>query len=154
MSNHAPAFPPLLSLLSRATEHERRALVAELAERGFDDVGLAGARLLARLADGPASIQALAAASGTTKQFAAREVKKLERAGYVSVAASPNDGRATSVTLARRGRRLLEESRQVKLALTARVKRRLGARALATLERLLVALTATPSDAEARRRAR
>lgn len=145
MSNRPVAFPPLLSLLSRATEHERRALVTELAERGFDDVGLAGARLLARLADGPTSIQELAAASGTTKQFAAREVKKLERAGYVSVAASPSDGRASSVALARRGRRLLEVSRRTKLTLAARARQRLGARDLATLERLLVALTATPS---------
>jgi len=141
MSNQALELPPLLSLLSRATEQERRLLVSELAARGFDDIGLAGARLLARLAHGPASIQALAAASGTTKQFAAREVKKLARAGYVSVAASESDGRATSVTLSPRGSRLLAESRKLKLALTARARRLLGARDLATLERLLVALT-------------
>lgn len=140
MSKPAPTLPPLLSLLSRATEQERRALVNELAARGFDDIGLAGARLLARLAEGAASIQLLAAAAGTTKQFAAREVRKLERAGYVSVAASQSDARAASVTLARRGSQLLEESRQIKLALTARARRRLGARDLATLERLLVAL--------------
>ena len=147
MSNHAD-LPPLLSLLSRATEHERRALVRELAAGGFDDIGLAGARLLARLAGGPASIQALAASNGTTKQFAAREVRKLEGAGYVSIAASKGDARARSVTLARRGGRLLEESRRVKLLLAARAKRRLGARSLATLERLLVALAAASDDAE------
>ena len=140
MSKLAPTLPPLLSLLSRATEQERRALVDALAARGFDDIGLPGARLLARLADGAASIQLLAAAAGTTKQFAAREVRKLGRAGYVSVAASHSDARAASVTLARRGSQLLEESRQLKLALTARARRRLGARDLATLERLLVAL--------------
>ena len=144
MSNPTPALPPLLSLLSRATEQERRSLVGELAARGFDDIGLAGARLLARLAEGPASIQLLADAGGTTKQFAAREVRKLERASYVSVAASQSDGRAASVTLAPRGARLLAESRKVKLALTARARRRLGARHFALLERLLVELTRAP----------
>lgn len=148
MSNRAPPLPPLLTLLSRATEYERQKLVKGLGERGFDDIGLAGARLLARLSGGPASIQELAAANGTTKQFAAREVKKLERSGYVALAASPSDGRATSVTLARRGTELLAESRRVKQALATRARRKLGARNLATLERLLLRLTEAPESAE------
>jgi DNA-binding MarR family transcriptional regulator len=132
---------PLLSLLSRATEQERRRLVADLAQRGFDDLALAGARVLGHLQDGPLSIQALAVATATTKQFTAREVKRLEQRGYVNLSPSEADGRVTLVALTERGRALLSASTRTKVALEAQAERRLGAHELATLRRLLTRLT-------------
>lgn len=131
---------PLLTLLSLATNAERARLVRELADRGFDDVALAGARLIATVAAGPKSIQALAEATETTKQFTAREVRKLVAARYVATAPSPEDGRVTLVRIEPRGRKLLDASREAKRALDADAAKKLGARELSTLRKLLARL--------------
>lgn len=134
--------PPLLTLLAQATNLERARLVASLEGEGFDDIGLPGVRILTALRDGPRSIQALAAATDTTKQFAAREVQKLSRARYVSAAPSPDDKRSALVRLEARGKRLLEASKRMKRALDQAVARKLGEHDAASLRRLLVRLVA------------
>lgn len=133
---------PLLTLLSLATNLERARLITSLTADGFDDIALPGARILGVLRAGPSSIQALAEATETTKQFAAREVQKLDRARYVTVSPSPDDKRATVVQLAPRGRRLLEASHRIKHALDQAVARKLGERDAASLRRLLERLVA------------
>jgi DNA-binding MarR family transcriptional regulator len=134
---------PLLTLLSLATNLERARLIDSLAAEGFDDIALPGARILGALRGGPCSIQALAEATETTKQFAGREVQKLSRARYVSVAPSAEDKRASLVQLAPRGRRLLDASHRTKHALDEAVARKLGERDAASLRRLLERLVAT-----------
>lgn len=131
---------PLLTLLALATNLERARLIASLELEGFGDIALPGARILGALRDGPRSIQALAAATETTKQFTAREVQKLSRARYASAAPSPDDKRSTLVRLESRGKRLLEASKRVKHALDQAVARKLGERDAATLRRLLARL--------------
>jgi DNA-binding MarR family transcriptional regulator len=128
---------PLLSLLSLATNRERARLTAALAAEGFDDIALPGARILGALRSGPQSIQALAQATDTTKQFAAREIQKLCRARYVSVSQSAEDKRVSVVRLEPRGRRLLDASHHTKHALDRAVARKLGERDAASLRRLL-----------------
>jgi DNA-binding MarR family transcriptional regulator len=131
---------PLLTLLSLATQRERATLVAALSARGFDDIALPGARLLAALREGDASIQTLADATDTTKQFCAREVQKLATARYVRLATSKEDRRVTLVSLAPRGHDLLEASRATKRELDQTVSKKLGAQNARTLRRLLARL--------------
>lgn len=129
-----------LTLLSMATERQRRDLVAALRVRGFDDVNLSGARILRVLGREPKIVQALADATGTTKQFAAREVRHLAEAGYVETSPSPADGRAVLVKATRRGHRLLAASDREKRRLDAGVEARLGPRDARELRRLLARL--------------
>jgi DNA-binding MarR family transcriptional regulator len=136
----SPDVRPLLTLLSLATNLERARLLALLAAEGFDDIALPGARILGALRDGPRTIQALAEATETTKQFAAREVQKLDGARYVSVGPAPDDKRASMVQLEARGRRLLDASHRIKHSLDHAVSRKLGERDAASLRRLLVRL--------------
>src|SRR5690349_4157492 len=110
---------PLLTLLSLATQQERETLVRTLAARGFDDIALPGARLLGALREGEASIQALAEATSTTKQFCAREVQKLVQGRYVQVATPDADRRVSLVSLLARGRSLLAASGSAKRDLDA-----------------------------------
>ena len=134
------ADPPLLTLLSRATEQERRALLVTLAQQGFDDATLPGARILVVLAEGPRAVQAVAQATQTTKQFAGREVQKLLEADYVHLEQSTHDRRAWQVSIAPRGRALLDASKLAKRGLDQAVAKRLGRRDTDELRRLLLRL--------------
>ncbi len=136
---------PLLTLLTLATQRERDALVRALQAHGFDGIALPEVRLLAELKAEPRSIQALADATATTKQYCAREVTKLEEAGFVSRAASAGDRRMILVSLRARGRRLLDATRAAKHALDAAVARRLGNQEARTLRRLLARLLDEPA---------
>ncbi len=138
---------PLLTLLSAVAQAERDALVAALERRGFSGVAMPAIRLIAEVAAAERSIQALADATGTTKQFCGREVARLKKQGYLAIAPSPDDKRATSVSLAARGKKLLEAVRQAKRELDAAMLRRLGA---ADVERLRRMLTRLVADAAAR----
>lgn len=136
--------PPILTLLSIATQREKDAMVVSLRARGFEKIGLPEMRLVGELkVRGPSSIQALADATGTTKQFCAREVKKLEGEGYVSLEPSPDDKRVTLVTLGPAGRRLMAATHEVKIEHDASIARRLGAANARALRQLLEELVAT-----------
>ncbi len=134
--------PPLLTLLSVVTQNEREALVAALERRGFHGVSLPAVRLLAELKDAPKSVQSLADATGTTKQFCAREVKRLDEAGYLEVAPSEEDRRAVVVSLGPHGRRLMAAARDIKRELDGAIVRRLGEKDARVLRTLLARLAA------------
>lgn len=138
MSSHAEL--PLLSLLSLATQQQRGRLVAGLVERGFDDIALPGARILAAIEGRSLSIQALAEMTGTTKQFTAREVRKLAHARYVTLQSSGEDRRVSLVQLQARGKKLLETSRKAKFNLDAAVEHALGTADARALRRILLRL--------------
>jgi DNA-binding MarR family transcriptional regulator len=131
---------PLLTLLNAVTQRQRDALVAALTRRGFAGVALPGVRLLAELTQGARSVQALADATATTKQFCAREVKRLAQGGYVTLANSVEDRRVTLVLLTTTGRRLMAAVRQAKRELDGVIAQRLGAADARTLRRLLARL--------------
>ena len=131
---------PLLTLLHVVLQREREAQMAALARRGFGGVTFPALRLLVELEAEARSVQALADATGTTKQFCAREVKKLEEAGYVSLERSEDDRRVTPVSLSGSGRKLLVAARAAKHELDVAVGRRLGLADARTLRRLLARL--------------
>lgn len=135
---------PLIKLLAEASQRERETLVKSLEAQGFPGVAAAQVRLLELLLAGPQHIQALAQASGTTKQFCAREVKKLHAQQLVLLAASRQDQRVTLVSLAARGRRLLEVVAREKRARDAAMEKVLGKAGAVSLRRLLGLLVDAP----------
>jgi DNA-binding MarR family transcriptional regulator len=133
-----------LSLLSAVTQQEREALMRGLAGRGFPGVMLPAVRLLSELREGPKSVQALADATGTTKQFCGREVQKLDEAGLASTDRSRADKRVVLVELTAKGGRLLDAVKVVKRELDGDIARRVGAANAKTLRALLTRLLAPP----------
>lgn len=137
---------PLMTLLSRATERERRLLVSAVVGKRHAQVTLAGVRVLATVRDGEKSVQELATAISTSKQYAAREVQKLVGSGHVSVTPSAEDKRVSLVALAPRGLALLRASDRAKAERERQVEAALGVANLRTLRRLLEALAAGSAD--------
>lgn len=95
--------PPLIAIVERA----ERALVADLvsaaAERGFPEVRVSHNAVFATLQAEGSRVSDMAARAGITKQSLAAIVKDLERAGLVTVAPDPADGRAKLVKYTDRG---------------------------------------------------
>ncbi|MEQ1502260.1 MAG: MarR family winged helix-turn-helix transcriptional regulator [Myxococcota bacterium] len=139
---------PLIVLMTVATARERETLAIRMRERGFDGVATPELRLLAELRDGPRSIQALARSSGTTKQFCAREVRKLAALGCVATGPGADDRRTVEVTLAPRGTAALIAAAEVKRELDRAIDARLGPDDARTLRGLLVRLLADPDHAK------
>ncbi|MFF0489029.1 MarR family winged helix-turn-helix transcriptional regulator [Nocardia sp. NPDC004068] len=83
---------------------ESRVLGA-IAGAGFEDITLAQARMMARIAPKGNRLTELAEQAQVTKQTAGFLVDQLERAGYVERVPDPSDGRARLVRLAERGER-------------------------------------------------
>lgn len=83
-------------------EMERRVLDAVAAD-GFDDITLAQARVLQRVAPDGTRLSELAEQAQVTKQTAGFLVDQLERAGYVERVADPRDARAKLIRIADRG---------------------------------------------------
>jgi len=135
-----------MTLLSRATERERRLLVRAVVGRGHAQVTLAGVRVLATVRDGTKSVQELARATHTSKQYAAREVQKLVDSGHVKVTPSADDKRVSLVALAPSGLALLRASDRAKAEREREVEGALGGANLRTLRRLLEALAAGSAD--------
>lgn len=129
---------PLLTLLSIAAQRQRESLLAALEARGFEGIAMPEMRLLKELDHrGPSSIQALAVATETTKQFCAREVKKLERGGYLVITSNEGDRRVTLVAIGSNGRRLLEVINDVKSELDSVIEAKLGDESAEELRSLL-----------------
>src|SRR3712207_3152470 len=105
--------PPHIGLLcfivQRAMEDR---VLRDLAAAGFDDLTVAQARLVARLAPGGSRITELAEQARVTKQTAGFLVDALERAGYVRREPDPSDGRARRVVMAERALAAVEVARR------------------------------------------
>ncbi|WP_168698880.1 MarR family winged helix-turn-helix transcriptional regulator [Gordonia paraffinivorans] len=98
--------PPLGVLMFVAHRHMERRVMARLAEEGADDITLAQARVMQRLAPEPMRLTDLAEQAGVTKQTAGGIVDQLEAARYLRRVSDPTDRRARLVTLSERGEEL------------------------------------------------
>lgn len=134
------AEPSTGTLMFIAHRHGEMRLMAHLAERGYDDLTLAQARLAARIGDNGTRATELAEAAQVTKQTAGYLVDQLERAGYVERRPDPSDARARLVCFTDRGRALQREARTVERQVEREWSRHLGPDRLATLHALLVDL--------------
>jgi DNA-binding MarR family transcriptional regulator len=94
--------------LTRTLRVYNRILVNELRERGFTDFSPAFPQILSNLDTEGTRIGVLATRAGMTRQAAGQLIAEIERCGYVSRRAAPDDARATVVRFTARGRRLLQ----------------------------------------------
>jgi DNA-binding MarR family transcriptional regulator len=115
-----------------ADELQRR-----LAADGFGDVRFADGFVFQHLVDGPQTIGALADQLGVTQQAASKSVADLERRGYVTRRADPDDARARQVALTARGEAAIEGGRRHRAAIAEELAARLGPRRVEGARRLL-----------------
>jgi DNA-binding MarR family transcriptional regulator len=127
----------LLFLPYRAMETR---VFAGLAERGFDDLTPAQARVFQRIADRGSRVTELAEQAGITKQTAGFLVDQLERAGYVERVPDPDDGRARLVRITERGARSVAASAGIVAEVEAEWTAHLGARRMDQLRQILADL--------------
>jgi DNA-binding MarR family transcriptional regulator len=127
----------LLFIPYRAMEN---AVLAALADAGFDDISLAQARVFQRIKTDGSRLTELADAAQVTKQTVGFLVDQLERAGYVERTPDPRDGRARLVKVAERGFKAVNAS----MAVIERVERewaaQLGPERIAQLRDALLSL--------------
>jgi DNA-binding MarR family transcriptional regulator len=135
--SNEPNLGVLMFIPYRAMEW--RVMVA-LAERGFDDLTLAQARVLQRLAAAGSRLTELAEASQVTKQTAGFLVDQLESLGYVRRTPDPTDGRARLVTLVPRGRKACALAARTVTGVEMEWAEHLGMRRIEQLRSALVLL--------------
>lgn len=109
-------------------------------EAGFDDITPAQARVFSRLDPEGTRVSELAERALVTKQTATFMVDQLERAGYVTRAVDPTDGRARIVRIAERGRQAVAVARQVEQQVEAEWAEHLGSRRTRQLREALESL--------------
>jgi len=100
----------VVALISRVREQANALIIAELEKRGHE--GLApshGAILQALFARGPLPMGALAEAIGKQKNTVTTLIHKLENAGYVVKAPSPEDSRVSLVSLSAKAQAAQED---------------------------------------------
>jgi len=127
----------LLFLPYRAMEAR---VFAGLAERGFDDLTPAQARVFQRIADRGSRVTELAEQAGITKQTTGFLVDQLERAGYVERVPDPDDGRARLVRITERGARSVAASAGIVAEVEAEWTAHLGVRRMDQLRQILADL--------------
>lgn len=88
-----------------------RQLHADMADRGYDDLGRSDGVMFRMLHGGPRTVSDLAGRLEITKQGAAQIVDDMERRGYVTRRPDPTDRRARLVELSERGRGALGVAR-------------------------------------------
>jgi DNA-binding MarR family transcriptional regulator len=94
--------------LTRTLRAYNRVLVSQLGERGFPDFSPAFPQILSNLDTQGTRIGVLAARAGMSRQAAGQLIAEIERCGFVTRKAAPDDARATIVRFTARGRRLLQ----------------------------------------------
>lgn len=124
-------------LLWRASRVFLDALRQELADRGYDDLSPSHVNVMPMLDADGTNAQVLAGRIGVTKQAAGRIIGELDRAGYVRRVTDLGDGRARLVLFTEKGRALLEEGEQAKLALEERWLAGLDVETVTLLKRAL-----------------
>lgn len=131
----------LAGALRQAWVGYRRRLDAALVERGFGDRGFPDGRVLRRCA-GSADTTAsdIGRELGISRQGAGKIVAGLRDRGYVTLDASPTDGREKHVHLTARAVRYLEAQRQAARRIERELRRELGDEGFDALHRLLSTL--------------
>ena len=127
-------------LLFASGTYESRILEA-YAAAGFDDVRQVHLYVTRHIdLEGGTRIVDLAGRAGVTKSAMGRLVIECEELGLVRLAADPADGRAKVVTLAKRGRALMEVTRRSSKRIEADIAKLVGAETFAALRGGLIEL--------------
>ncbi|GIG60560.1 MarR family transcriptional regulator [Longispora fulva] len=118
---------------------EQRVLDA-IAAAGYDDVTVAQARILQRIAPDGSRLTDLAEQAQITKQSAAFLVDQLEKAGYVERVPDPSDARARLIRFAERGLEAIPVAAAVAAQVEEEWGRHLGAQKMRQLRAALTLL--------------
>ncbi|WP_158215423.1 MarR family winged helix-turn-helix transcriptional regulator [Candidimonas nitroreducens] len=97
--------------LSTAFERQWTRIMREKA-----GVSLSQWRVLVMLQAGPATFSRLVEATGMNKALMSRSISELEAKRMLTVSATPDDARSITLTLAAKGRKLLQEVQPLALA--------------------------------------
>lgn len=137
----ATTFPDrqrtLGSLLRLPYQELQTAVYGALADRGFSDIRAAHSAVFRHIDAEGTRLTTLAERAGVTKQSMAYLVDALTRAGYLSVAADPLDGRAKRVLLTRRGHSAVRTLLELSAEFERGIARQLGSAKMARLRSLL-----------------
>lgn len=133
--------PDLGILLALAYQEFVREMHADLADRGYDDLGSSDGFVFRALAAQPMTVSELAARLDITKQGAGQIIDDMERRRYVVRRPHPEDGRARLVELSRRGRAALAAARAFHRRREERLVRDRGPRAVRTMRAALTSLS-------------
>lgn len=129
-------------LLNVAFGAFKDALHLHLANAGFDDLGGSFGYVLRTLNVHPEgmSLKDLAQALGVTSPGTQKIVDDMEAKGYVERSLDPQDTRIRRLTVATRGKALLEEARRFHARFEARLGHKLGKEAVEQTRAVLEAL--------------
>jgi DNA-binding MarR family transcriptional regulator len=131
----------LAGALRQAWVGYRRRLDAELAKEGFDDRGFPDGRVLRRCGQSPDTTASdIGRELGISRQGAGKIVTRLRDRGYVTLDASPTDGREKHVHLTARAVQYLEAQRRAARRIERELHRELGGDGFDALQRLLSSL--------------
>ncbi len=135
----ADTYFSIPELMRLARGSYKRAIDAQYAARGIDDVPHPGGYLLAYLANGEGSIQEMIEGLGIRKREYDEFVDSLVLRGFITRDIDPNSGRA-SFALTERGRATAEAIFEGTRLVDEELKRRLSPAELVGLRRGLTAL--------------
>lgn len=135
---------PLLLLLVLATKNLVDALQERQVAAGFTDHRAVHHNVMAHMSYDGIRLTDLAERAGITKQAMSELVADLERLGYLERTRDPQDRRAKLITFSDRGRAAVVAAGAAFADMEAQLTDRLGARAMATLRRGLLAMAERP----------
>lgn len=99
---------------------------AAYAARGWKEATLSWVQFLTEVDEEGTRLSGIAAALGTTKQYAGKLARDLEGRGLIALAADPADGRAVRAKPTARGRAFYEDACAVRVELEAEFLRGLS----------------------------
>jgi DNA-binding MarR family transcriptional regulator len=114
-----------------------REVFAALGRAGFGGVRASHGYVVQRLLEGPQTAGAIARAVGITQQAASKQLAEMADLGLVEAAPRGDDLRERRMQLSKRGRECVQRTRRARAAVTARLERALGQRAVRELEATL-----------------
>jgi DNA-binding MarR family transcriptional regulator len=148
VEQNSPAALDLGILLGLAYQGFTDELWAQLASKGFDDLGNAYGYVFRALADDELSQRELAVRLGITDQGMAKILGEMVERGYVERRADPVDARVKRLRLGKRGRGALATARQFHADFERSLVKEAGAGGVAALRRTLemIAQRGHPGD--------
>jgi DNA-binding MarR family transcriptional regulator len=114
------------------------------ASRGWKDASLSHVQFLTEIDEDGSRLSTVAAALGTTKQYAGKLARELESAGLIVLAGDPGDRRAVLAKPTARGRAFFEDACEVRAELEAEFLAGLTPSRAATFIGLLEDLVGAP----------
>ena len=130
----------LYRLVLRASRAESAETIDRLRRRGYTDISVSDANVLASLDIDGATLSALARRVGVTRQAIGQQVAQLEQEGYVERRPSKSDGRAVIVIQTAKGRALLRAALDTVADLEQGYANQLGPERLAELKAAITEL--------------